>query len=162
MFRVTQGFPFFRISSAHFVVGEGYSEAIHGHNFAIEVEVFGEQNEELMVIDFFKLSPIVKEVLGEWDHRTLIPGENPNIKIKEKEDEVWIRFSGKEYVLPKVDVCILPTTNITIEELARLLAVRLAKRIAQKNVNQIRCSVSEYLGQGASFTLEIGSPSRIP
>lgn len=160
MFRVTQGFPFFRISSAHFVVGEGYSEAIHGHNFAIEIEVFGEQNEELMVVDFFKLRPLVEEILGAWDHRTLIPGENPNIKLEEKADEVWIRFSGKEYILPKVDVCILPTSNITIEELARLLTVHLANKIVQNNVTQIRCSVSEYMGQGASFTLTIGTSDK--
>ena len=162
MYRVTQGFPFFRISSAHFVVGEGYSEAIHGHNFAIEIEVSGEQNEELMVVDFFKLRPIVEEILGEWDHRTLIPGENQNIVIKEKGQEVWIWFAGKEYMLPKEDVVILPTPNITVEELARLLAVRLANRLSQKNVKRIRCSVFEYTGQGASFTLEMKSLDRIP
>lgn len=162
MFRVTQGFPFFKISSAHFVVGEGYSEAIHGHNFAIEVEVFGEQNEELMVVDFFKLRPLVEEIIGEWDHRTLIPGENPNIELEEQGDELWIRFAGKEYALPKVDVCILPTPNITVEELARLLTVRLAKHLTQKNVKRIRCSVSEYLGQGASFELDIESSNQIP
>jgi len=159
---VTQRFPFFSISAAHFVVGEGYSEAIHGHNFAIEVEVFGEQNEELMVVDFFKLRPLVEEILGEWDHRTLIPGANPNIEIEEKGDEVWIRFSGKEYALPKVDVCILPTPNITVEEMARILTVRVAERLTQKNIKRIRCSVFEYMGQGASFTLETGSPNRIP
>lgn len=157
MFRVTQGFPIFRISSAHFVVGEGYSEAVHGHNFAIEVEVFGEQNEELMVVDFFKLHPLVVNILAEWDHRTLIPGKNPNIKIEEKGDEVWIRFAGKEYALPKEDICILPTPNITVEELARLLAIRVTEQLTQPNIKRIRCSVSEYMGQGASFTLELKS-----
>ena len=157
MFRVIQGFPLFRISSAHFVVGEDYSEAIHGHNFAIQVEVFGEQNEELMVVDFFKLQPCVEEILGEWDHRTLVPGENPNIEIEEKGDAVWIRFAGKEYALPKVDVCILPTPNITVEELARLLTIRLVKKLAQKNIKRVQCSVFEYMGQGASFMLEVGS-----
>jgi len=155
MFRVTQGFPFFRISSAHFVVGEGYSEAIHGHNFAIEVEVFGEQDDKLMVVDFFKLRPLVEEIIGEWDHHTLLPGENPNIEIEEKGDEIWIRFAGKEYLLPKVDVRILPTPNITVEELARLLTVRLAEHLSQNNVKRIRCSVSEYMGQGASYELEL-------
>lgn len=153
MFRIRQGFPLFKISSAHFVVGEGYSEAIHGHNFNIEVEIFGEQDDQLMVVDFFKLRPLVEGLLSEWDHHTLIPGKNPNIQLEEKNDGLWIRFAGKEYILPKEDVCILPTPNITVEELARLLTVRLAEQLPQNNINRIRCSVSEYIGQGASFEI---------
>ena len=160
MFRVIQGIPYFSISSAHFVVGEGYSEAIHGHNFGIDVEIFGEQNTEFMVVDFFQLRPIVEDILAEWDHRTLIPGANPNIALEENGDDLWIRFDGKEYSLPLEDICILPTPNITVEELARLLTHRLAKKFTNSNIKRIQCSVFEYIGQGASFNLEIGSSNK--
>ena len=102
------------------------------------------------------------DILEEWDHRTLIPGKNPNIKLEEIGEDICIRFAGKEYMLPKADVCILPTPNITVEELARLLTTRIAKNLSQRNIKRIKCSVSEYEGQGASFELKLGSSNNTP
>ncbi|WGS64674.1 6-carboxytetrahydropterin synthase QueD [Marinitoga aeolica] len=60
----------FNFAAAHNLVRyHGKCEALHGHNYRLEVTVEGTPNEEGMVIDFLELKKIVKdEVLNILDH----------------------------------------------------------------------------------------------
>jgi len=57
-------------SSAHQLKGyRGKCEAVHGHNWKVEVEVEGERLNDIgLLIDFSELKRIVREIIGPMDH----------------------------------------------------------------------------------------------
>jgi len=57
-------------SAAHAIPGHKKCGKIHGHNFDVSVEVEGELKNG-MVIDFFELKSILKEILEKFDHSIL-------------------------------------------------------------------------------------------
>lgn len=61
------------ISSAHVLRGyAGACERVHGHNFRVEVEVEGEDLDDVgMAIDFYELERLTHEILAPYDHRLL-------------------------------------------------------------------------------------------
>ncbi|MDK2795000.1 MAG: 6-pyruvoyltetrahydropterin/6-carboxytetrahydropterin synthase [Archaeoglobaceae archaeon] len=54
-------------SAAHSIPGHEKCGRIHGHNFLVSVEVEGELKNG-MIIDFFDLKRILREILGKFDH----------------------------------------------------------------------------------------------
>ncbi|MHA2273992.1 MAG: 6-pyruvoyl trahydropterin synthase family protein [Candidatus Hodarchaeales archaeon] len=144
-FSIEQNELQYQISVAHFVVGEDYSEAIHGHNMGVRIVVFGSLNPRTkMVIDFLKLTPIVEKILDQWDHRTLVPSKSPDHR-------------GKFYSIPANDIVLLPIENVTVEELARLLVEEIAQKLLALdeikragNIEKIMVTISEYPWQTAT------------
>lgn len=59
---VSEGF-----SAAHSIPGHEKCGKIHGHNFIVSVEVEGELKNG-MIIDFFELKRILREILSKFDH----------------------------------------------------------------------------------------------
>ncbi|NHJ46819.1 MAG: 6-carboxytetrahydropterin synthase [Asgard group archaeon] len=151
-YRLIQGELSFKFASAHFVLGETGCERLHGHNYLVEVQVFGEQDEtKNLVIDFLELKPFVRGFVEELDHKILLPADNKNLTIDEKDNEYIVDFvpKNKHYIFPKGDVLILPIKNTTVEEFARLLADKLKPLFNQhKNIDAIEVGVFEYKGQG--------------
>ena len=157
-YRLIQGELSFKFSAAHFVLGESGCERLHGHNYLVEVQIIGEQNaEKNLVVDFLELKPFVRKFIEELDHKVLLPGENSNLQIKEKNEEVNVEFipRKKHYIFPSSDVYILPIKNTTVEEFARLLSEKL-KLLFDKhqNIQAIEVGVFEYKGQGCWKKIE--------
>ena len=63
-------------SAAHFLTGE----SLHGHNFSVEVKVYGKLNERLMVMDFADLKNALDNICDEMDHKVLISKYNPGLE----------------------------------------------------------------------------------
>lgn len=60
------------IDSAHCIPEHKTCGEMHGHTYKVEVVVKGKKDKKThMVIDFGDLKKIVKEVLAEYDHRSL-------------------------------------------------------------------------------------------
>lgn len=59
-----------RFASAHYLNGyRGKCESLHGHNWKVEVELQGEELDEVgLLMDFTELKKIVREILDELDH----------------------------------------------------------------------------------------------
>jgi 6-pyruvoyltetrahydropterin/6-carboxytetrahydropterin synthase len=57
-------------SSAHYIPDHWKCGKVHGHNFKVEVEVEGEVKDG-MVVDFFDLKKILREILSRYDHELL-------------------------------------------------------------------------------------------
>lgn len=57
-------------SAAHSIPGHWKCGKVHGHNFKVEVEVEGEVRNG-MVIDFYDLKKIIREIIGKYDHDLL-------------------------------------------------------------------------------------------
>lgn len=151
-YRLIQGDLSFKFSAAHFVLGDTGCEKLHGHNYLVEVQIFGEQDEtKNLIIDFLELKPFVRKFIEELDHMILLPQDNKNLTIDKKDNEYFVEFIPREknYIFPVQDVVILPIKNTTVEEFARLLATKLRSLFkTHANIEAIEVGVFEYKGQG--------------
>ena len=151
-YRLIQGNLSFKFAAAHFVLGDTGCERLHGHNYLVEVQIFGEQNTKKdLVIDFLELKPFVRKFVEELDHKILLPTNNPNLEIVQQKNELHVNFKpkNKHYIFPEVDVQQLPIRNTTVEEFARILAEKLKPLFTQhENINAIEVGVFEHKGQG--------------
>ncbi|MFN3384357.1 MAG: 6-carboxytetrahydropterin synthase QueD [Archaeoglobaceae archaeon] len=58
-------------SAAHSIPGHRKCGKVHGHNFEVSVEVESDTLKNGMVIDFFDLKKVLKEILEKLDHSLL-------------------------------------------------------------------------------------------
>ncbi|MDX1795841.1 MAG: 6-carboxytetrahydropterin synthase QueD [Hydrogenovibrio sp.] len=102
-------------ASAHSLRGyPGDCANLHGHNWKIEVEVMGEQLNDIgMVIDFKQIKKHAKEVVAELDHTFL--NDHPHFK----------------------------TVNPTAENIAQYLFQQIQSRIESSSVKMHRITVWE-------------------
>jgi 6-pyruvoyltetrahydropterin/6-carboxytetrahydropterin synthase len=141
-------------SSAHLIAGHEKCECLHGHNWRVSVAVEGEVGEEGMVVDFVELRKMVAEECSKLDHKILLPERSRHLKIIFQQDEVEVKAGGKRYSLPGQDVCILPVTEVTAEEIARLIADRLLQRLPVK-FRRLEVKVEEAPGESATYSREL-------
>ena len=83
-------------SAAHFITFDGECEPLHGHNYGVRVEAAGELTADSYVVDFVVMKDIVRTLIKRWDHRFLLPLQNPHLRISEQEDAWEIEFAGEE------------------------------------------------------------------
>lgn len=144
-------------SSAHFVVGEKFIETLHGHNYKILINIYGNQDEENMILNFYDIKKVLKPIVDKLDHKILIPKYNKQLEITVSGEQVIVKVPkyDKEYEFPKSDVIMLPISNTTVEEISRYLAEKLMwnKEIKKENIDQVTVTVFEYEGQGVTFEL---------
>ena len=125
---------YFNFSSSHFLLFEdGTREPLHGHNYRVYVKGNAPIQRSDMVFDFLDIKPIVREVCDSLDHRLLLPGENPNLKIKEDLGQLVIETPDKStFSFPKQDVIILPIPNTSAERLAIYISYEIRRRVKKK------------------------------
>jgi len=134
-------------SAAHFITAGHTCERLHGHNYRVAAEIHGPLGENRYVIDFIAARDALRAVLDELDHRVLLPGEHPTIRVSAGEKEVEVAISDRRWVFPRDDCLILPLANTTAEELARYLGGRLQQKL-QRPV-QLQIEVEESPGMTA-------------
>ena len=133
----------------------GGCEPLHGHNYALTVEVEGDLVDDAWVIDFSVLKRIARELCEQIDHRFLLQRMSDVLRIEETED-AW-QLSAAEtrrYLFPKSDVAVLPIDNTTAERLAewfhREIAAEL-RRAGAGNIRHLRVEVEEAPGQAGWY-----------
>jgi 6-pyruvoyltetrahydropterin/6-carboxytetrahydropterin synthase len=140
-------------SAAHFITFAGnVCERLHGHNYAVAVEVEGPLDENQYVIDFIALRDELKAITDELDHRMLLPTDHPLIRVTVDVAEIEAVFTpdGRRWVFPRCDCCILPIANTTAELLASYIAARLLTAIERKTGHpptRLQVAVDENNGQ---------------
>ena len=140
-------------SAAHFTIFSATeAERLHGHNYQVTVDIWGDMGGEGLIIDVGTLKAIVKRLCDDLDERTLIPAESPHLAITDQPDEhLQIRYSDRRYVLPCADCVLMPVPNITIEALARHLGERLRDVLGRSPqaaaIQRLRLGVEESPGQ---------------
>ena len=150
---------YFNFSSSHFLLFEdGTREPLHGHNYRVNVKGNAPIQRSDMVFDFLDIKPIVREVCDSLDHRLLLPGENPNLKIKEDLGQLVVETPDKStFSFPKQDVIILPIPNTSAERLAIYISYEIRRRIKKKfsfSFPLLEIEVEETPGQSAIFVLK--------
>ncbi|WP_297417659.1 6-carboxytetrahydropterin synthase [Thermococcus sp.] len=134
--------------SSHFLTLPYESKClrIHGHTYNVDIEVWGELNENGMIFDFNHLSNLVKLL----DHRILV---SEDWAVERGEGVIIIEKNGKHLELPASEVVVLDKPNVTAEYIAEWFAERIAEK-AGDNVRKIRVKIWEDPRSYAEVTLE--------
>ncbi|CAI1493444.1 Putative 6-carboxy-5,6,7,8-tetrahydropterin synthase [Thermococcus nautili] len=119
---------------------------IHGHTYNVDVEVWGELNENGMIFDFNHLSNLIKRL----DHRILV---SEDWVLERRDGRVVVEKNGKRLELPEDEVVILDKPNVTAEYIAEWFAERIAEK-AGENVKRILVKVWEDPRSYAQVVLE--------
>ncbi|HXV43177.1 MAG TPA: 6-carboxytetrahydropterin synthase [Anaerolineae bacterium] len=144
--------------AAHFITYDGHlCEALHGHNFAVRLNLEGPLDENYYVLDFIRTKKMLKSVCDELDHRVLLPTESKLVKVEQQEDSIGATYGQRRYLFPREDVVLLPIPNVTSEMLAYHICTRMKETLHQAGVTHlsfIEVEVKESLVQGAIYREE--------
>ncbi|MCS7276402.1 MAG: 6-carboxytetrahydropterin synthase [Dehalococcoidia bacterium] len=143
-------------AAAHFATFAGQAEPLHGHNYAVSVEVEGDLTADAWVLDFGELKAVAAALCRRLDHRFILPTRNPRLQVRETHDGYEVRFGQRLYLFPGEDVVALPVENSTAECLARYLAEEMARELQARghvHLRMLRVEVEEGPGQSASYTM---------
>ncbi|KYK31176.1 MAG: hypothetical protein AYK23_00910 [Candidatus Proteinoplasmatales archaeon SG8-5] len=137
-------------SACHFLPGHQKCNRLHGHNYAVHLELDGEPLEDGIVFDFVLLKKALREAVEELDHCVLMPGQSEELGIDISGEEVSVQYQDKRYVFPKEDVNVLELEAVSAE----MLAVYILKRVTNAltltpNIREIGVGIDEGKGQGA-------------
>ncbi len=134
--------------SSHFLALPYESKClrVHGHTYNVDVEIWGELNENGMIFDFNHLSSLIKLL----DHRIIL---SENWVVEMRGDLVTIEKNRKHLELSKDEVVILNKPNVTAEYIAEWFAEKVAEK-AGNNVKRIRVKIWEDPRSYAEVTLE--------
>lgn len=144
-----------KFSAAHMATFGGEMEPLHGHNYAVTIEVAGSLTDDAWVIDFGLLKKLGREICDELDHKFLLQRDSRVVDIEEGVTNWKLRFAGRGFVLPKSDVLALPIDNTTAERLAEYFVGRLTAALVERgltNLTEITVGVEEAPGQAGWAT----------
>ena len=171
LYRIRLAKESFKFSSTHFTIfSANEAERLHGHNYQITVECdLADIGPLSMGFEFNTLKHIIKSLTELWDERVLLPKRSSFLRLSEETVRTmphWvIEFGSRSYRIPKDDIVLLDTENVTSEELARLFTrdlahewkIKLGPSEAPKLsqiVRQLRVTVEETRGQSATFFVD--------
>jgi 6-pyruvoyltetrahydropterin/6-carboxytetrahydropterin synthase len=144
-----------KFSAAHMATFGGEMEPLHGHNYAVSIEVAGALTDDAWVVDFGLLKRLGRAVCDELDHKFLLQRESRVVEIDEGDTNWKLRFAGRGFVFPKSDVLALPIDNTTAERLAEYIAERMTAGLREAgaaNITSITVGVEEAPGQAGFAT----------
>lgn len=150
----------FKFSAAHFLIFDATrAEKLHGHNYRVKVDISIPPETELQksgyFVDFNVFKKHIKDRLDQWDEMVLLPERHPDMKLQRKAPSLEVNFRDRLYVFPLNEVCLLPVTNTSVEQLSRLLAEDFLAEFQKSGVRGVQVWVEETQGQSASTRIEI-------
>ncbi len=144
-----------KFAAAHFATFDGQCEPLHGHNYAVTLEVTGTLTEDAWVCDFGLLKKIGRAICDELDHKFLLQRDSKALQIEEGMSNWKIRFLERGWVFPKSDILPLPIDNTTAERLAEYFVRRVRDELrahGAANLTSITAGVEEAPGQAGWAT----------
>ncbi|PCC73876.1 6-pyruvoyltetrahydropterin/6-carboxytetrahydropterin synthase [Nannocystis exedens] len=140
-----------KFSAGHFTIfSADRRERMHGHNFAVQVSITGEPDDNGMMGDYGQFKRIVSGLCAGLDEWFLLPGRSPHLKLRDDGECVYAEFAGRTLPFLRSEVQVLPIRNITVEELARYLCARLVddgQVLAVAPIHALTVKVSSGPGQ---------------
>jgi len=147
-----------KFSAAHMATFGGEMEPLHGHNYAVTIEVAGTLTDDAWVCDFSTLKSLGKAICDDLDHKFLLQASSTLLEIDEGTSNYKVRFGDRGFVFPKSDVLALPIDNTTAERIAEYFIGRLRPGLASRgatNISSISVGVEEAPGQAGWATLNL-------
>jgi len=109
-------------------------EPLHGHTFRVKLEITGSLDEFGCVIDFVLVEQIMVKILHQYEHKILVPANDPDLILRDNGPQVKIGVLNREWEFPAKDVKLLPSKNTSTESIA---AIILAEFVAVMQKNNI-------------------------
>lgn len=148
-----------KFSVAHMTVfPDGTKEALHGHNYEVDVTIGLKDIRFKKMISFSVFKAAIKSICELWDEKVLLATENPYFEIESQtKRELEFALCKKRYRLPTEECVLLPIDNVVCETLAdeflRLLQAKIEKSAEAKHaVNLLSVRIDESPGQGATVS----------
>lgn len=133
-------------SSAHFLADYSKCSRLHGHTYAVHTLIEGDLVNGL-VLDFRIIKDILKKIIGELDHKVIIPTAG-KFTIR-KNGDVEVSYMEKRYVFPMEDCVCIPIYSSSAENLASYILEKVLNHIKIDTVRRVEIGVDEGHGQGA-------------
>ncbi|MCP4288954.1 MAG: hypothetical protein GY792_31780 [Gammaproteobacteria bacterium] len=134
-------------NAAHFITFDKSCENLHGHNFHVRIQIWGDNNSDAFVIDFVLLNRLASCLCMELNDKILLPGRSDEVNLQEIEGQIEVSSYDKRFSLPAGNCLILPIANTTAEMLAwylmETLLPLLDKRSALAHVENLEIAVEE-------------------
>ena len=145
-----------RFSACHFIPHHDKCSRLHGHSYILRLRLEGDIGANGMVMDFVALKKQLKAFVDEFDHKTILPGNSPDVKLTISDDSVEAISCGKRYVFPLMDVVIIDVSNTTAEEMTKLMVNRMVSEVEfPSNVRSVAVGLDEERGQTAWYEVKI-------
>jgi len=136
---------YLKFAAAHFIAYPGFREPLHGHNYQVSVRVEADLGPEGYVLDFGLVKRLAQALCSELDERVLLPARSDCLGITTEHGSVEVTTAeGDRFRFPAADVCLLPISHSSAEELAAYLLERL------------RVSLGAEAGGRGIIALEVG------
>ena len=142
-------------AASHFITYAGKCEFLHGHNYAVSIEMEGPLTADSFVFDFIAIKKLAREICETLDHRFLLATLNPFLKIQLKDNHWEVGYKQSHYVFPEVDVNPLPVDNITAERLAEYISDKIVLELPHfdsGHLTNLVVGVEESDGQAAYYS----------
>ncbi len=138
-----------RFSCAHFLPTHTKCERIHGHDYAVSVEIGG-ANEKGMVVDFLLVERQIREIIDEIDHHLLIPNQSDVLEWHKSGENLLISYNGRLLSIPEVYTFHIDADSSSSEDLSIFLLNSLWERLKnEKNVKSLKLCLHEGPGRVA-------------
>ncbi len=161
-YRVTVERNRLKFAAGHFATFADALEPLHGHNYAVSVEVEGPLTaNESWVIDFSLLKRLTRAICDRLDHKFLLQMTCTKLRITDTGSHYDVQFRDQPaYRFPKRDVAALPIDNTTAERLAEYIAGQLAEALRREGppgLARLTVGVEEMPGQTGWSTQSLGA-----
>lgn len=144
-----------KFAAAHMATFGGEMEPLHGHNYAVSIEVTGALTDDAWVVDFSALKTLGKAICDDLDHKFLLQMNSRLIEIDEGQNNYKVRHGDRGFVFPRGDVLALPIDNTTAERIAEYFITRLKPALTDRgatNLTTITVEIEEAPGQSGAAT----------
>ncbi len=141
-------------SAGHVSIYGDEMEGQHGHNYQLSIEFEGTAGQEGLVIDFRTVKQILRRIIDQLNHHTLVPTLHPRLNIERREQATRISFGEQHLEFPTDHLVFLELPNLTSEMLAWYVFQSLTRQLPPEELarlHSIRVEVVESPGQSASY-----------
>jgi len=143
-------------SVGHFITFEdGTCEQLHGHTYHVAAEVFGPLNQNGYIADYLAVGDMLKEIVTELDHHTLLPTGNPAVRIAARKGEIEVTWGDRRWTFPQDGCLLLPLANTTTELLAQYIGQQLTASLKTLGLIPDRLRITIREGAGFSAVCEL-------
>ncbi|WP_295456099.1 6-carboxytetrahydropterin synthase [uncultured Thiodictyon sp.] len=143
---------YLNFSAGHFTIFSATErENLHGHNFQVRCAVTAGIGPDGLAFDYVLLKRVLRDLCDALDERVLLPELSPYLALEHQDGMVVARFADERIPFLARDCLELPIRNVTIEELAGLLVIRLRARpeLTGLDLRALEIGVSSSPGQWA-------------
>ena len=133
-----------RFSAAHVIPEYEKCGRLHGHTYAVHVNIAGTPDDSGIIMDFSVLKSKLRTIISKLDHKIIIPINNKSLSLSKDDASITLSIRGKTYMFPIEDCVLLPIHSSSAENLSLYILHSLIKDIGPPhNVSSIEIGVDE-------------------